>query len=282
MKIKETPLYLFPMTKSELLHQIKSKESYLCVGLDSDITKIPSHLKKEKDPIFEFNKQIIDATVDHCVAYKPNIAFYEAMGPSGWESLAKTIEYIPKELFTIADAKRGDIGNTGKLYAKAFFETMNFDSITVSPYMGSDSILPFLEYKDKWIIVLAHTSNPGSQDFQLLKNENGKHLYETIIEKTISWTSDENCMFVVGATRADKIAHIRSLAKEYFFLVPGVGAQGGDLKEVSEKGLNSSCGLIVNSSRGIIYASSEKDFGTAAKNAALSVRNEMSQYLQNM
>lgn len=269
------------MTKKELIDQIKAKESYLCVGLDSDLNKIPRHLLKEKDPIFEFNKQIVDATIDYCVAYKPNIAFYEALGPSGWESLAKTIEYIPKELFTIADAKRGDIGNTGKLYAKAFFESMNFDSITVSPYMGQDSILPFLDYKNKWVIVLAHTSNEGSKDFQLIKDKDGKNLYETVIKKTISWTTPDNCMFVVGATRADKMGHIRSLAPESFFLVPGVGAQGGSLEEVSKYGLTSDYGLIVNSSRAIIYASSDLDFASAAKKAAKSVQSEMVNLLQN-
>ena len=206
------------MDKSTLLSNIKRKSSYLCVGLDTDINKIPKHLLKEQDPIFAFNKQIIDATVDHCVAYKPNIAFYEALGPAGWESLAKTVEYIPNDLFTIADAKRGDIGNTSKLYAKDFFEAIDFDSITVAPYMGEDSVTPFLEFDNKWVILLAHTSNPGSQDFQLIEgNGTEKPLYEEVITKSRSWASSEQLMFVVGATRADRIGHIRSLAQDIFF-----------------------------------------------------------------
>lgn len=282
MKIEYSRLYLLTMTKSELLNQIKKKESYLCVGLDTDIDKIPKHLLREKDPVFEFNKQIIDSTIDFCVAYKPNIAFYEALGPKGWESLAKTIEYIPKGIFTIADAKRGDIGNTGNLYAKAFFETMDFDSITVSPYMGSDSITPFLKYKGKWVIVLAHTSNPGNKDFQNYEGKDGGLLYETVINKTITFTTTDNCMFVVGATDAEKIRKIRHKIKDHFLLVPGVGAQGGSLAEVSNAGLNSSCGLLVNSSRGIIFSSPGKDFGMAAKKAAETLQLEMSGYLQNI
>jgi orotidine-5'-phosphate decarboxylase len=269
------------MTRAQLFDQISKKESYLCVGLDTDLQKIPKHLLKEKDPIFEFNKQIIDATHQLCVAYKPNIAFYEALGPSGWESLQKTIEYIPKDIFTIADAKRGDIGNTSKLYAKAFFETMNFDSITVAPYMGEDSVTPFLEFKDKWVILLAHTSNQGSQDFQLINDQNtGKNLYEIVIEKSQKWASPEQLMFVVGATQADRIGEIRKLAPDNFFLVPGVGAQGGDLKAVSKEGMNSTCGLLVNSSRGIIYASSENNFAEMAKKEAHALQQEMSTYLE--
>lgn len=264
------------MNKARLFEQIKKKNSYLCVGLDTDISKIPAHLQKSADPVFEFNKQIIDATHAYCIAYKPNIAFYEARGAKGWESLAKTLEYIPKDCFTIADAKRGDIGNTSSLYAKAFFEQMNFDSITVAPYMGEDSVKPFLEFKDKWIILLAHTSNSGSSDFQLIESKSGKKLYEEVILKSQQWGTPAQLMYVVGATRADKIADIRKLAPEHFFLVPGIGAQGGDLAETSKHGLNKECGLIVNSTRAIIYASADKDFAKAAGNEAKKVREEMS------
>lgn len=274
------PFFIFTvMNKQHLVNQIKQKHSYLCVGLDTDINKIPSHLLKEKDPIFEFNKQIIDSTHDLCVAYKPNIAFYEALGPAGWESLAKTIEYIPKDIFTIADAKRGDIGNTSKLYAKAFFETMNFDSITVAPYMGKDSVTPFLEFDDKWVILLAHTSNPGSADFQLMEDQGGKTLYEEVIAKSQQWASENELMFVVGATRADRIGHIRSLAPNNFFLVPGVGAQGGDLEAVSREGMNSDCGLLVNSTRGIIYASNDAEFAKSARDEAQKLQSDMSRYM---
>lgn len=268
------------MNRSELFAQIKKKNSYLCVGLDTDITKIPAHLKNSADPIFEFNKQIIDATHEFCVAYKPNIAFYEALGAKGWESLAKTLEYIPKECFTIADAKRGDIGNTSSLYAKAFFEQMSFDSITVAPYMGEDSVKPFLEFKNKWVILLAHTSNPGSSDFQLIESKSGKRLYEEVITKSQQWGTPDQLMYVVGATRADKIDEIRKLAPEHFFLVPGIGAQGGDLAEVSKHGLNKQCGLLVNSTRAIIYASSDKDFAKVAASEARSVKEEMGKLLQ--
>ncbi|HNP18207.1 MAG TPA: orotidine-5'-phosphate decarboxylase [Fulvivirga sp.] len=269
------------MNKAQLFEQIRKKESYLCVGLDTDINKIPAHLLKEKDPVFEFNKQIIDVTHKLCVAYKPNIAFYEALGPKGWESLAKTLEYIPKDIFTIADAKRGDIGNTSKLYAKAFFESMDFDSITVAPYMGVDSVTPFLEFEGKWVILLVHTSNVGAQDFQLMaEGSTGKMLFEMVIEKSQTWATSEQLMFVVGATQADKIGQIRKLAPDNFFLVPGVGAQGGDLEAVSREGMNSQCGLLVNSSRGIIYASNGQDFAVKAKEAAKKVQLEMGTYLQ--
>ena len=267
------------MNRSQLLAEIKKKRTYLCVGLDTDPEKIPSHLRTAADPVFEFNKQIIDATLELCVAYKPNIAFYEAQGPKGWESLQRTLEYIPKEHFTIADAKRGDIGNTSTMYAKAFFEKMDFDAITVAPYMGADSVTPFLAFQDKVVILLAHTSNPGSADFQLLRSAEGHALYEEVIRKSQSWGSDENLMYVVGATRADKIAEIRKLAPHHFFLVPGVGAQGGDLKEVSRQGMTGECGLLVNSARAIIYASSDKDFARAAKHEALRTSQEMNQYL---
>ncbi|TRX47990.1 orotidine-5'-phosphate decarboxylase [Fulvivirga sp. M361] len=268
------------MTQSQLFDKIRQKDSYLCVGLDTDMDRIPKSLLKEKDPVFEFNRQIIDATVDYCVAYKPNIAFYEALGPKGWESLAKTLDYIPKEVFTIADAKRGDIGNTSKLYAKAFFETMDFDSITVAPYMGADSVTPFLEFDGKWVILLAHTSNQGSQDFQLIKNGDSQlPLYAEVIKKSQLWCSSEQLMYVVGATRADRMAEIRNLAPDHFFLVPGVGAQGGDLKAVSQHGMNKTCGLLVNNTRSIIYASSEKDFAAAAGREAHKMQQDMQRYL---
>jgi len=267
------------MTRATLFDQIKQKQSYLCVGLDTDIDKIPKHLLACDDPIFEFNKQIIDATAKYCVAYKPNIAFYEALGSSGWESLQKTIDYIPKEIFTIADAKRGDIGNTSRLYAKAFFEKMGVDSVTVAPYMGEDSVTPFLNFDEKWVILLAHTSNAGSQDFQVLRTGE-RNLYEEVIVKSQQWATSEQLMFVVGATRADKITEIRKLAKDHFFLVPGVGAQGGSLEEVSKAGMNDHCGLLVNSSRGIIYASSGEDFAEQAAASAKSLQQEMKQYLE--
>ncbi|RAW01132.1 orotidine-5'-phosphate decarboxylase [Pseudochryseolinea flava] len=271
------------MNRTQLFEQIKKKSSYLCVGLDTDVDKIPTHLRSAADPVFEFNKQIIDATIDLCVAYKPNIAFYEALGPKGWESLQKTLEYIPKDVFTIADAKRGDIGNTSALYAKAFFEHMSFDSITVAPYMGEDSVKPFLKFKNKWVILLAHTSNPGADDFQLLQSTgSGKKLYEEVILKSQQWATPDKLMYVVGATQAEKIGGIRVLAPDHFFLVPGIGAQGGDLAQVSKFGMNKQCGLLVNSARNIIYASSDKDFATAAKSEATKVRNEMENLLNSL
>jgi len=267
------------MNRSQLFEQITKKKSYLCVGLDTDLQKIPKHLLSAGDPVFEFNKQIIDATHKYTVAYKPNIAFYEALGPKGWESLQKTLDYIPKNIFTIADAKRGDIGNTSSLYARAFFEQMNFDSVTVAPYMGEDSVKPFLEFKDRWVILLAHTSNPGSNDFQLLES-NGRKLYETVILKSQQWGTPDQLMYVVGATQADKMQSIRALASEHFFLVPGVGAQGGDLEMVSKFGMNKQCGLLVNSARAIIYASAEKDFAACAEEEAKKVQESMEVYLQ--
>jgi orotidine-5'-phosphate decarboxylase len=269
------------MTRDELVAQIKKKKSYLCVGLDTDLEKIPKDLLRFSDPVFEFNKQIIDATHAHCVAYKPNIAFYEALGPKGWESLQKTLDYIPKNIFTIADAKRGDIGNTSSLYAKTFFRQMNFDAVTVAPYMGEDSIRPFLEFKDKWVILLAHTSNPGSADFQLLESKSGRKLYEEVILRSQQWANPDQLMYVVGATRADTLGEIRKSAPDYFFLVPGIGAQGGDLEAVSKSGMNKECGLLVNSSRAIIYASSGKDFAEAAGREAKKVQLLMSQHLDN-
>jgi orotidine-5'-phosphate decarboxylase len=266
------------MTKRELIGQINQKRSYLCVGLDTDLEKIPKHLLKYDDPVFEFNKQIIDATKDFAVAYKPNIAFYEALGATGWQSLQKTIDYIPEECFTIADAKRGDIGNTSALYARAFFEQMNFDSVTVAPYMGEDSVKPFLAFAGKWVILLAHTSNTGSADFQLFESREGRKLYEEVLLRSQQWGTPDNLMYVVGATRADRIAAIRALVPHHFFLVPGVGAQGGDLQAVSERGLNHECGLLVNSARAIIYASAGADFAEAARREAQKVRDEMSTY----
>jgi orotidine-5'-phosphate decarboxylase len=267
------------MNRKELFQKISNKESFLCVGLDTDLTKIPSHLLKESDPIFEFNKQIIEQTADFAVAYKPNIAFYEALGPKGWESLQKTLEYIPKDIFTIADAKRGDIGNTSGLYAKAFFETMDFDSITVAPYMGVDSVKPFLEFEDKWVILLALTSNEGSSDFQLIPSQSGKPLFQEVLEKSSRWGTPDNMMYVVGATRGEKIAEVRKTVPEHFFLVPGVGAQGGSLEEVAKYGMNSHCGLLVNSSRGIIYAGNDKDFAKVAGTEAKKLQQEMEMLL---
>lgn len=248
------------MTRHEIYQQILKKNAYLCVGLDTDMSRIPKHLHGYDDPIFEFNKQIIDATKDLCVAYKPNIAFYEARGAEGWRSLEKTIEYIPAEHFTIADAKRGDIGNTSRLYAKAFFENMNFDAVTVAPYMGEDSVKPFLEFEDKWVILLGLTSNKGSQDFQLTAQENGQPLYEKVMRRAMQWGSPEQLMFVIGATHPQKFEEIRRIAPEHFLLVPGVGAQGGDLEGLSKYGQNDLVGLLVNSSRGIIYAGEGEDF----------------------
>ncbi len=264
------------MNRKALFEQIQKKKSYLCVGLDTDIEKIPQHLLKYSDPVFEFNKQIIEATKEYTVAYKPNLAFYESLGSKGWESLKKTLEVIPEDIFTIADAKRGDIGNTSGLYARAFFRELNFDSVTVAPYMGEDSVKPFLQFKDKWVILLAHTSNSGSADFQLIESkDSGRKLYEEVILKSQQWGSADQLMYVVGATRADKIGEIRKLAPEHFFLVPGVGAQGGDLSEVSKYGLNKQCGLLVNAARSILYASNGEDFAEAARKEAKSLRDEM-------
>ncbi|HNT51439.1 MAG TPA: orotidine-5'-phosphate decarboxylase [Cyclobacteriaceae bacterium] len=267
------------MNRSELFEQIKRKKSYLCVGLDTDITKIPKHLLSLPDPVFEFNKQIIDATKDWCVAYKPNTAFYEALGATGWQTLQRTLDYIPKDCFTIADAKRGDIGNTAALYARAFFEKMNFDAITVAPYMGEDSVKPFLDFPGKWVVLLIHTSNSGSVDVQQLETRSGRFVYEEVIFASQRWSSADQMMFVVGATKADKIATIRTLAPDHFFLVPGVGAQGGDLEAVSKAGMNSQCGLLVNSSRSIIYASSKEDFADAAQKETQKIQQEMREYL---
>ncbi|GHB78259.1 orotidine-5'-phosphate decarboxylase [Persicitalea jodogahamensis] len=270
------------MTSEELFLQIKAKKSYLCVGLDTDIRKIPQHLMAEEDPVFAFNKAIIDATADCCVAYKPNIAFYEAQGPQGWESLRKTLNYIPDSHFTIADAKRGDIGNTSGLYARTFFDVaaagLDFDAVTVAPYMGHDSVEPFLEYKTKWVILLALTSNPGGDDFQRLKVDD-KPLYEHVLTTSQNWADSDRLMYVVGATQADALSHIRKIVPEHFLLVPGVGAQGGSLKEVSRHGMNKHCGLLVNASRSILYASSGTDFAEKAQVEARTVQEEMAHYL---
>ena len=268
------------MNKNELFNKIKEKQSYLCVGLDTDIDKIPAFLRQEKDPIFEFNRQIIDATSDYCVAYKLNIAFYECLGASGWESLAKTLDYIPKDIFTIADAKRGDIGNTSSLYARAFFENMSFDSITVAPYMGKDSVSPFLQYQNKWVILLGLTSNTGSADFQTLRLESGKYLFEEVLEKSKQWATEDQMMYVIGATHPEIFKRIRQILPQHFLLVPGYGAQGGDLQSVSQLGMTQDCGLLVNSSRGIIFASDGKIFASEARKVSKSIAEEMKIYLE--
>lgn len=294
------------MTRKQLIEQIKQKRSFLCVGLDTDITKIPGHLQAHPDAVFEFNRQIIDATKDLCVSYKLNTAFYEAMGLKGWEAMERTVNYIPQEHFIIADAKRGDIGNTSSQYARAFFETLNFDAITVAPYMGEDSVKPFLEFENKWAIVLGLTSNPGSKDFEQLKvvgqatnnsdeatnngdeatnngnkagNTEGGYLYESVLEKVSAWGNPGNLMFVVGATKASDLAGIRKIIPDHFLLVPGVGFQGGSLKEVSQYGMNADCGLLVNASRAIIYASEKEDFAAEARAIAQQYQAEMAGYL---
>ncbi|RDB03016.1 orotidine-5'-phosphate decarboxylase [Runella aurantiaca] len=294
------------MNRTQLIEQIKRKKSFLCVGLDPDLKKLPKHILREPDAIFEFNKRLIDATAPYAVAYKPNIAFYEALGPRGWNSLQRTLGYIPKDCFTIADAKRGDIGNTSSLYAQAFFDKgssgMSFDSITVAPYMGRDSVIPFLEFKDKWVILLALTSNEGSADFQtmmmnpklsrnddddfglsnsqvVLDNEN-EYLFERVIRVSQQWGGNDRLMYVVGATQAPMLQQIRKLAPEHFLLIPGVGAQGGSLEEVCKYGMTKECGLLVNASRSIIYASSGIDFAQKAGEEAKRMQQEMEQQLQ--
>ncbi len=267
------------MTRKALYEQILARKSYLCVGLDTDINKIPNHLQSHPDAIFEFNKAIIDATLDYCVSYKINTAFYEALGLKGWDAMERTVNYIPSTHFKIADAKRGDIGNTSSQYARAFFETMNFDAITVAPYMGEDSIRPFLEYEDKWTIVLGLTSNKGAADFELQTNGT-KMLYEQVIETVSRWGTPENLMFVVGATRAEEFTNIRAISPDHFFLVPGVGAQGGSLKDISEKAMISDCGILVNVSRAIIFASEKEDFAIEAAAIAQQYQYEMKGYLK--
>jgi len=270
------------MTREQLVSEIKRKKSFLCIGLDTDITKIPEHLLKEEDPIFAFNKEIIDATHDLCVAYKPNTAFYEAHGVKGWIALEKTINYINEnypEIFTIADAKRGDIGNTSKMYAKAFFEDLNFDSVTVAPYMGSDSVKPFLEFKNKWVILLGLTSNQGAFDFQFIKDADGKELNKHVMEKASEWSDENQLMFVVGATKAEHLKEIRKVIPNHFLLVPGVGAQGGNLSDVVKFGKNKEVGLLINSSRGIIYSDKTKNYANAARLEATKIKEEMELYI---
>jgi len=273
------------MTKQELFENIQRKKSFLCVGLDTDITKIPEHLFDESEnAVFEFNKAIIDATADLCVAFKPNLAFYESLGIEGWEVLEQTVDYIREnypDQFIIADAKRGDIGNTSAMYARTFFGNMEFDSVTVAPYMGEDSVTPFLTYEGKWVTLLALTSNKGAIDFQLMKDKStGDLLYEKVLKTSLNWGTDENMMYVVGATKAEMLTDVRAIVPEHFLLVPGVGAQGGSLAEVAKYGLNSSCGLLVNSSRQIIYASCERDFAQAARTEANQIQTEMEMILK--
>ncbi len=268
------------MTKQELFENIQRKKSFLCVGLDTDVNKIPEHLfDTSDDPIFEFNKAIIDATADLCVAYKPNLAFYESLGLQGWDVLERTVEYIRTnypDQFIIADAKRGDIGNTSAMYARTFFGNMDVDSVTVAPYMGEDSVTPFLGYEGKWVTLLALTSNKGAYDFQFMKDaETGERLFEKVLKTSLNWGNDENLMYVVGATKAEMLSDIRTIIPDHFLLVPGVGAQGGSLEEVAKYGLNSTCGLLVNSSRQIIYASTETDYAEAARVEAQKVQTEM-------
>ncbi len=272
------------MNQQQLFEQIQHKRSFLCVGLDTDIQKIPQHLLDTSDPVFSFNKEIIDATAEFTVAYKPNLAFYESQGSKGMMSLEKTVSYVKSKyprIFLIADAKRGDIGNTSNLYARAFFGKQQYDAVTVAPYMGEDSVKPFMSYPDKWVILLALTSNQGAADFQFIENkENGEKLFETVLKKSQSWGTEENLMYVVGATKAEKLKEIREIVPNHFLLVPGVGAQGGSLQEVAHNGMNNKCGLLVNSSRGIIYASSDVDFAGKARDAARKVQQEMDALLQ--
>lgn len=271
------------MNKQQLFKNIQARKSFLCVGLDTDIKKIPQHLLKEEDPIFSFNKAIIDATAEYCVAYKPNLAFYESMGVKGWISFEKTIEYLNNNYpnhFIIADAKRGDIGNTSAMYARTFFEEMNIDSVTVAPYMGEDSVTPFLTYKDKWVILLALTSNKGSHDFQLTPGMKEERLFEKVLRVSQNWGNDENMMYVVGATQGRMFEDIRKIVPEHFLLVPGIGAQGGSLEEVCKYGMNSTCGLLVNSSRAIIYADNTENFAEVASREAKKVQEQMFEQLK--
>ena len=269
------------MNAEGLYQQINKKRSFLCVGLDTDFNKIPASLQKEKSPLFSFNKAILDATHDLAIACKPNLAFYEAQGAAGWTTLKDTVEYVRSnypELFLIADAKRGDIGNTASMYARTFFEEMDFDAVTISPYMGRDSVMPFLEYENKWVILLGLTSNPGAEDFQMLETGNAK-LFEEVLRQGSTWGSPDNLMFVTGATRPEHLDGIRSIVPDHFLLVPGIGAQGGSLQEVTKHGMNDRCGLIVNSSRSIIYADSSESFPQAARSEALKLRDQMSSLL---
>ena len=273
------------MNRQQLINEIFTKKSFLCVGLDTDINKIPEHLKKEEDPIFAFNKAIIDATAPYCVAYKPNLAFYECYGLKGMVAFEKTIKYLKENHpnhFIIADAKRGDIGNTSKMYAQTFFEEYNLDSVTVAPYMGEDSVKPFLEYDGKWVILLALTSNKGSHDFQLTEDKQGERLFEKVLKKSQEWGTTENLMYVVGATQGRMFEDIRRIVPNHFLLVPGVGAQGGSLQEVCKYGMTKDCGLLVNSSRGIIYASKDEDFAEIAAQKAKELQLEMASELDTI
>ncbi|MBI4645205.1 MAG: orotidine-5'-phosphate decarboxylase [Bacteroidia bacterium] len=271
------------MTVSELFENIRKKRSFLCVGLDSDIALIPDCLKDMEDPVFEFNRNIIEYTHSYTIAYKPNIAFYECRGASGWISLEKTVAYIRSnypDIFIIADAKRGDIGNTSNMYAQAFFKYMDFDAVTIAPYMGEDSISPFLAFPNKYVILLALTSNKGANDFQLFENISGERLFERVIKQSLTWAGNDRLMYVVGATKAEMFLDIRKLIPEHFLLVPGVGAQGGSLQEVAKKGMNNSCGLLVNSSRAIIFADSSQNFAIVAETKAKEIQQEMGELLR--
>ena len=266
------------MNRSELVNQIKTKRTFLCVGLDTDLKKVPQHILKEEDPIFSFNKAIIDATADYCVAYKPNLAFYEAFGVKGLMAFEKTVKYLKENYpnhFIVADAKRGDIGNTSAMYARTFFEEYDVDSLTVAPYMGEDSVTPFLGYDGKWVIVLALTSNKGSHDFQLTEDKEGERLFEKVLKKSQEWGNEENMMYVVGATQGKMFEDIRRIVPDHFLLVPGVGAQGGSLEEVCKYGMNKECGLLVNSSRGIIYAANDETFAQTAAEKAKELMEQM-------
>ena len=273
------------MNKQELISNIRRKRSFLCVGLDTDLKKIPEYLLKEEDPIFEFNKAIIDATAPYCVAYKPNLAFYECFGLKGWTAFEKTVNYIKSnypDQFIIADAKRGDIGNTSSMYARSFFEEMNVDSLTVAPYMGEDSVTPFLQYEDKWVILLALTSNKGSYDFQLFEDKDGTRLFEKVLRQSSQWADDNQMMYVVGATQGRLFEDIRKIVPNHFLLVPGVGAQGGSLQEVCKYGMNADCGLLVNSSRGIIYADHTENFAKVAGEKAKELQLQMEEELKRL
>lgn len=273
------------MNKQQLTDNIKRKKTFLCVGLDTDLKKIPEHLLREEDPIFAFNRAIIDATADYCIAYKPNLAFYESAGLKGWEAFEKTVRYIREnypDQFIIADAKRGDIGNTSAMYARTFFEELDVDAVTVAPYMGEDSVTPFLGYEGKWVILLALTSNKGSHDFQLIKDEQGEMLFQKVLRTSRHWSDDSNMMYVVGATQGKMFTEIRKIVPDHFLLVPGIGAQGGSLSEVCIYGINRSCGLIVNSSRAIIYADKTVNFVQAAREEAHKVQIEMEQELRKV
>lgn len=271
------------MTKQDIFNQIKKKQSFLCVGLDTDLTKIPQYLLENEDPIYTFNRAIIDATAPYCVAFKPNLAFYESEGINGWLAFSKTVAYIRQrypEMFIIADAKRGDIGNTSEMYAATFFNEMDLDAVTVAPYMGEDSVKPFLGYRDKWVILLALTSNRGSHDFQFTKDENGERLFEKVLKVSKEWATEDQMMYVVGATQGKLFEDVRKIVPDHFLLVPGVGAQGGSLEEVCQYGMNKSCGLLVNSSRGIIYADNSEDFALYAGKEARKIQLEMKALLE--